>query len=1407
MSLIGDSKRASAQEPKPRPPANPKPAKAAPKQQLAQDVQLPEMTQQPEQAFQANFSLPAEAEPQAAPQEFLAPGAPPPTLAQTAAFATDDGTPIRPLTSYLGGALGNRPEVVMPEAPAAVTPPINLWRDAVKDLGTPDLNSGNLVTTAFPTSYGRTLTSFDPGVNRSFSSAASSRIAADDAARNQAAALANDLVNRRGAQPNTPDVTKPWFQQQWGWLQDAFLGNSAQQRRAEDQGEVNPFAGQFGRYGSGLGGALKTAFGVPIAGANALATEGMGRIGYLREQAIANFTNPKLPSGRNFRNASSDEQNAYLTTKVGDNFLFPGSGRIVQFNPDRIDFRKPLGSFVKDALTLQTYDSIADANPTLKPVIDPRTGKPAQVRAAAGAFRATNKRPGQEWYEDPGSATLDIANQLFSPGNKVDFAGDLVGRVVGSGIRRLGRTSAGRAVTGAVGSATRPLRNAAGSAVNNLLNIGKPAVSAPLSAPTLLQPVPVRGVASIPTPPPLLAPISRPTAVLALPSAPRGGNTQLAPIVKPAVVPDVPNVKPQQTALVPKTDPEGVAVVVGIGQKGEPLQFVPSVERRAYDEFIGNIRKEFTTETYSYKGNSWQEWDEWLEANEVNFRQAQAVGAALPKPKDTPLLPARAASTADLAEQARVVAEQKLSLDEPLKQLEELFDETVDMGRRELQDSLPTRQLTVDDIQRALDYNAPIRLAKEAEVPPYIREVLRKGVAEDIARALPTEEAAEAVVRANNTALVKVEPRVLPETAATVAVAQDAPKEVFHGTALAEWQPYNVVEGGSRGELGTGLYTTSSVEEAAFYSQAVVGNNRSVDVAYEPLAPQVVTLKTEVVAPLDARATLPTDTGVVKAVVDFLPPDLRPELPAQASFVEVTEAIEQAVARAGGSEELLQQAGESISDGVRASGYDAVYDRNSGWLNVVDNGKAQVTSSRSLPQPSAIEAAVARYNADTTAAGHYSKHLTSDANLRDSAYQVLDQSKELLEEAHADVVRELSERVANAPDKPVVDVFLDLKAAAKEPPSVERYTRDIQVFGQPLHPVLVAENRFGNLEVVGNEAAYDAAFLAHDQGYLQQVAAVVISTRKKSTLQPGLQLIGFKGLRKGQPVALASDKAAVTKELAKFGTTSAPPVLEATAFGTYRILDRSFAANAYAKANLPMEAVVVREGKAALEKVEVALVEGKKKPLEAPVPSLETLAQPKPQAAVSSPAKAAVAPAEPTITTEGLAQLSFKELRAFAATKGIKGRSRAELEERLFDSVGSTKLAPEPQLPEPPVRTVEEQLFVEPTRATLVDEQMEKYGTLQTLPVVRENKDYTYTVEEGSDIVADYGKWYNKDKRKYEMIPASVVTKTGEVKYMLVDYKDLQSPKEFTESSVNPNASIDDMLEDARNTPDDYPCY
>lgn len=381
-----------------------------------------------------------------------------------------------------------------------------------------------------------------------------------------------------------------------------------------------------------------------------------------------------------------------------------------------------------------------------------------------------------------------------------------------------------------------------------------------------------------------------------------------------------------------------------------------------------------------------------------------------------------------LEQAAEQLASQKAVVQAPLQQLDDVFDTTVDFGRK-VTDDLPYSQLTSEQVLEAFEDSAKLNL------PPDVKRLLTQKYGNEITQALFDSDYStlyQSLQKSNNDVQTFVNDISLVNNAivATKSVATKSvetlantikmPAKVLHGTALANWQPsYNLRLNGSRGELGTGLYVTNRKSVATDYAQAIVSENVSPGANAFDTAPAVYELTGAFENTLSARAKLSPSSPLVKALVESLPEELKESVrksisrDKSTSYVGIVNKVEASLVRSGLSptEETLKDIGLRLSDTLRSLGYDSVYDSKSGFGLVLDETKVAISKSSPVSKAtSPTQAALARYNADAYAAKFYSERLTTDANLRDSAYKLLSQIESNVDDKLAEIQQEIIKR-------------------------------------------------------------------------------------------------------------------------------------------------------------------------------------------------------------------------------------------------------------------------------------------------------------------------------------------------------------------------------------------------------------
>lgn len=393
-----------------------------------------------------------------------------------------------------------------------------------------------------------------------------------------------------------------------------------------------------------------------------------------------------------------------------------------------------------------------------------------------------------------------------------------------------------------------------------------------------------------------------------------------------------------------------------------------------------------------------------------------------------------------LEQAAEQLASHKAVVQAPLQQLDDVFDTTVDFGRKQT-DELPYVKMSADDVYEVLENSGKLNMPQEVKL------LLAKKYGDDIAEALfdsdfynlgdllntkgiELEQFIQDASAINNgivggkvqaakvsapteTRAATIEPKPLANTI-------KMPAKVLHGTALANWSPdYNIRINGSRGELGTGLYVTNRQTVANDYAQAFISENASPGANANDIAPSVYELSNTFENTFSARGKLGSSSPTIKALISSLPEQLQEPVrksltrDSTTSYVGFLNKVEASLVRSGLSpdESTLKSIGVGISDKLRELGYDSVYDSKSGFGLVLDETKVSVSKSKPVSKASSpTQAALARYNADAYAAKFYQERLTTDANLRDSAYKLLSQVESTIDDKLQEIQQEIIKR-------------------------------------------------------------------------------------------------------------------------------------------------------------------------------------------------------------------------------------------------------------------------------------------------------------------------------------------------------------------------------------------------------------
>lgn len=418
------------------------------------------------------------------------------------------------------------------------------------------------------------------------------------------------------------------------------------------------------------------------------------------------------------------------------------------------------------------------------------------------------------------------------------------------------------------------------------------------------------------------------------------------------------------------------------------------------------------------------------------------------------------ASTDDLIEAAEQLAAHKAAVAQPQKQLDDLFETTVDFGRKPV-DNVPYENLTPDAAYRTIAngarFNIPDQAFERLQVlMPDIVPLLRESNYDDLSslmvrQGITMREIAKLVSEANNAALADIAVTVTSPAAKYVA---QMPAKLYHGTALADWTPnYNLRINGSRGELGAGLYLIEKPMIAKNYAAATMGENVPAGALNKEISPAVYDISHSFKATLDARAKMPSSEPMLKQLLDGLPEELQKNVmrslqrDKNASYVSLWNKLEANLVRSGlePTEETLRTVNNVVSENLRTLGYDSVYDAKSGFALALDETK--VIKGEARPVPTAahpMRGLEARYNADAYTAKYFPERVSTDANLRDSAAKILNQVEDSIDQKLRKVQQEIIKRGQEPRDTvlPPRESFRRTEAQPK-PATMEEALKDI----------------------------------------------------------------------------------------------------------------------------------------------------------------------------------------------------------------------------------------------------------------------------------------------------------------------------------------------------------------------------
>jgi hypothetical protein len=387
----------------------------------------------------------------------------------------------------------------------------------------------------------------------------------------------------------------------------------------------------------------------------------------------------------------------------------------------------------------------------------------------------------------------------------------------------------------------------------------------------------------------------------------------------------------------------------------------------------------------------------------------------------------KAAPTERLLEAAEQIAAHKAIVRKQLMQLDELFETTYDFGRRYEPLALPYSRLDAPTILRAINNEARLNLPKQAlaALTKELREAISEANYDQLSSLLQKErktltEFAEAVAKANNEVVESVAKASSQLAEGAEEFVVRAPAKLYHGTAIANWSPsYNLRLYGTRGELGTGLYLIEKPRTVKMYAEALITENAAPFIEGKQLKPAIYEISASFSKSLNARGKLQTSSPIVERILDNIPEPLRTNTLKEikknktTNYNKILDKLEANIVKSGfePNESFLRDIYATVSENLRQLGFDSVYDKQSGFVLALDETKLKTTNIFEVKkQPTALDAVIARYNADAYSAKYYKDRLSVDANLRDSAAKILNQTEASLDDRLRQILDEIAER-------------------------------------------------------------------------------------------------------------------------------------------------------------------------------------------------------------------------------------------------------------------------------------------------------------------------------------------------------------------------------------------------------------
>lgn len=337
-------------------------------------------------------------------------------------------------------------------------------------------------------------------------------------------------------------------------------------------------------------------------------------------------------------------------------------------------------------------------------------------------------------------------------------------------------------------------------------------------------------------------------------------------------------------------------------------------------------------------------------------------------------------------------------------------------------DNLKLDEMTKDELLDLYKQTGETKVKLDTQLSEYDSRIFDD--TPDIGRqALPdVNEVPEGFVRTNKKPLrQRTPPKLLKSYQSLVTTIESS--RFYHGTALdiAAKLPDNIAS--LRGDLGQGFYLTNNADVAQMYAKARLGDNADSLTTGIQLKPQVLNFSGgEIPNMLLADKVLP------KSLINKLAPDLIVNwsklVGTDINYKQFLQIIEDDVSETVGKfklnpETVFAKVFDELGSRLRKAGFNGVFDEQSGFASIFDSSNLKFKDSTLVPQPSVLEAAKARLDADNLSSLMFPKSPAATANLVDSQYRLIEQVKDKVDELQEQIITNVVKRDANdLPDLP-----------------------------------------------------------------------------------------------------------------------------------------------------------------------------------------------------------------------------------------------------------------------------------------------------------------------------------------------------------------------------------------------------